>query len=220
MVAPFVFLPLAEETGLIGELSRWVMHEACRQAAAWMDEIDRPLRMAVNLSARDFQNLDVEGLVIDALAASGLPAQWLEVEITETAVLTDPKMTAEKVAALRECGLTVALDDFGTGYSSLTHLHGLPISRVKIDRSFVTHVREDESAAAIVTGMVRLIHSLKLDVVAEGVETPDELAFLRGVGCDEAQGFLFSRALPADECMALARRDMCAGMPTLTKRAD
>ena len=203
LLLPAVFLPVAESTGLIQDLTAWVVGEACRQAAEWQAVGYRPVRIAVNLSARDFTSGGVAEMVDAALRESGLSAEWLEVELTETAVVADMEATASQLEALRARGVAVALDDFGTGYSSLTHLQTLPISRVKIDRSFVSQMCEDERAAAIVGSMITLINSLGLEPIAEGVESATELAFLQANGCAIGQGYFFSRPLPAQDMAAL-----------------
>jgi EAL domain-containing protein (putative c-di-GMP-specific phosphodiesterase class I) len=202
LLPPAAFLPVAESTGLIGDLTAWVIGEACRQAAEWQAIGYRPLRVAVNLSARDFKSGGVAEMVDAALRESGLSAEWLEVELTETAVVADTDSTASQLEALRARGVAIALDDFGTGYSSLTHLQTLPISRVKIDRSFVSGVCEDKRAASIVGSMITLINSLGLEAIAEGVESADELTFLRANGCAIGQGYFFSRPLPAEDLAA------------------
>jgi diguanylate cyclase (GGDEF)-like protein/PAS domain S-box-containing protein len=199
LLAPIAFLPVMEAMGIMEELTAWVVVEACRQAAAWQ-RAGSPLRMAVNLSARDFRGGRVVGVVDAALSQSGLAPQWLEVELTETAIVDDTKATARQLEELRAHGVSVALDDFGTGYSSLSHLRTLPISRVKIDRSFVSHAAGNDSDAAIVGAMIALIHSLGLEAIAEGIETEEDLAFLRRHDCDLGQGYFFSRPLPAEEC--------------------
>jgi diguanylate cyclase (GGDEF)-like protein/PAS domain S-box-containing protein len=203
LLLPAVFLPVAESTGLIQDLTAWVVGEACRQAAEWQAVGYRPVRIAVNLSARDFKSSGVAEMVDAALRESGLSATWLEVELTETAVVADMESTASQLEALRARGVAIALDDFGTGYSSLTHLQSLPISRVKIDRSFVSQMCEDGRAAAIVSSMITLISSLGLEAVAEGVESAAELAFLQANGCAIGQGYFFSRPLPAEGMAAL-----------------
>jgi diguanylate cyclase (GGDEF)-like protein/PAS domain S-box-containing protein len=217
LLPPAAFLPVAESTGLIEDLTAWVIGEACRQAAEWQAIGYRPLRVAVNLSARDFKRGGVAEMVDAALRESGLSAEWLEVELTETAVVADTDSTASQLKALRARGVTSALDDFGTGYSSITHLQTLPISRVKIDRSFVSGVCEDERAAAIVGALITLINSLGLEAVAEGVESADELAFLQANGCAIGQGYFFSRPLPAADLAALQATTasiMSHGAPT------
>jgi EAL domain-containing protein (putative c-di-GMP-specific phosphodiesterase class I) len=202
---PDAFVPIAESMGLIEELTTWVVNEACRQTAVWQEQ-GYYLRTAVNLSARDFRSGHVCAVVDAALADSGLAPQWLEVELTETAIVEDSEATAEQLTALRERGVTVALDDFGTGYSSLSHLRTLPISRVKIDRAFVSRAAVEEREATIVGAMIGLIHSLGLEAIAEGIETEADLAFLRDQACDLGQGYLFARPLPADECSELLSR--------------
>ena len=201
---------MAESTGVIEQLTAWVVEEACTQAATWQAQGVPALRTAVNLSARDFRGERVVGLVTGALAGSGLEPSLLEVELTETAIVEDGPSTARQLEALRELGVAIALDDFGTGYSSLSHLRQLPISRVKIDRSFVTQVADDPRSATIVRAMVGLIHGLGLEVIAEGIETADDLAFLRDHGCDLGQGYLFSRPVPAAEFARLVERGSTA----------
>jgi diguanylate cyclase (GGDEF)-like protein/PAS domain S-box-containing protein len=208
LLPPAAFLGLAESTGLIEQLTAWVVDEACGQAAAWRDQGAPQLRMAVNLSARDFRSERVVGVVAGALERSGLAPSLLEVELTETAIVEDGAATARQLEALQDLGVTVALDDFGTGYSSLSHLRTLPISRVKIDRSFVSQVSDERRSAAIVGAMVDLIHSLGLEAIAEGIETQEDLNFLRGYACDLGQGYLFSRPIPAGECAKLLGCDL------------
>lgn len=217
LLPPAAFSPVAESTGLIEDLTAWVIGEACRQAAEWQALGYRPLRVAVNVSARDFKSGGVAETVDAALRESGLSAEWLEVELTETAVVVDTDSTASQLEALRTRGVAVALGDFGTGYSSLTHLQTLPISRVKIDRSFVSEECEDERAAAIVGSMITLINSLRLEAVAEGVESADELVFLRANECAIGQGHFFSRPLPFSDLAALQATTASAlgrGVPT------
>ena len=159
--------------------------------------------MAVNVSPRQLHSPTLVAAVKAALLASGLPAQRLEIELTETAAISELEATCRVLGELRALGVGVALDDFGTGYASLSHLHQLPIDRVKIDRSFVSRVEEDEHAASIVTALVGLAHNLHLGTVAEGIETAGQLAFLQKLGCEQAQGYLFARPTPASECAAL-----------------
>jgi diguanylate cyclase (GGDEF)-like protein/PAS domain S-box-containing protein len=208
LLAPAAFLDVAESTGLIEQLTAWVVDEACAQAAAWLAQGGPALRMAVNLSARDFRGERVVGLVAGALERSGLAPSLLEVELTEAAIVEDGPSTARQLEALRELGVAIALDDFGTGYSSLSHLRQLPIARVKIDRSFVTQVADDPRSATIVRAMVGLIHGLGLEAIAEGIETEGDLAFLRDHGCDLGQGYLFSRPVPAEEFAKLVDRGL------------
>jgi len=200
LVPPLDFIQLAEDTGLILPIGDWVLRAACDQAKAWSRSLKRPVRMAVNLSARQLYEGGLTDAVAAVLKASGLPAAQLELEITETAAMRDPKEAARTLRALKARGVRIALDDFGTGYSSLSHLMGLPIATVKVDRSFVRGLLAAPERAALVAAVIALGHRLDLTVVAEGVETAEERAFLTGEGCDAIQGFLFSRPLPAEEC--------------------
>lgn len=204
LVPPLEFIPLAEEIGVIGPIGRGVVQQACRDAVACYTRLGRPLRMAVNLSSQRLHSPGIVPRIQADIAAAGLSPEQLEIEVTETAIMTDEEVARETLRDLREHGVTVALDDFGTGYSSLSHLHKLPIDRIKIDRSFVSRIECDEDAAAIVKAVTQLAHTLGLGVVAEGVETETELAFLRRIGCDEAQGYLFSRPLPFDSALTVA----------------
>jgi diguanylate cyclase (GGDEF)-like protein/PAS domain S-box-containing protein len=203
LLAAFEFIPVTEEIGLLASLDDWVLQMACREAALWLDLTARPLRLAVNVSARRLQRPGLVRSISAALEASGLPPQQLELELTETAIMADEQLAARLLGELHDMGVTVALDDFGTGYSSLSRLHRLPIDRVKIDRSFVARLTDDDGAAAIVSGVVGLSESLGLGAVAEGVETAEQLAFLRELGCDAAQGYLLGRPQPGEECRRL-----------------
>ncbi len=203
LLAALEFIPVAEEIGLLASLDDWVLRAACREAAQWRDLAARPLRLAVNVSARRLQRPGLVRSIVAALEASGLAPQQLELELTETAIMADEQLAARLLGELHDLGVTVALDDFGTGYSSLSRLHRLPIDRVKIDRSFVARLNDDEGAAAIVSGVVGLSESLGLGAVAEGVETAAQLAFLRELGCEAAQGYLLGRPQPGEECRRL-----------------
>lgn len=189
LVSPAAFVPVAEETGLIIAIGEWVMHEACRAAATWPD----PVRVAVNVSALQFRHGGFAGVVAQALARSGLDPRRLEVEITESVFLDGEGPVVRLLHSLRALGVRVALDDFGTGYSSLSYLRSFPFDKIKIDRSFVTAVAEDASAAAIVRAIVDLAGALKMDTTAEGVEETAQLDCLRAQGCGSIQGYLFSR---------------------------
>ena len=203
LVAPLEFVPLAEEAGLIGGIDTWVMATACREAAAWRGDYGEAARIAVNISPRHLHSPDFLTQIGGAIVDSGLPAEDLEVELTETAILADASLATSVLTQLRDLGVTVALDDFGTGYSSLSHLYKLPISTVKIDRSFVSRVETDADAGAIVRAVTDLGHSLGLRVVGEGIETVGQLRLLKQLGCDEGQGYLFAKPLPAAEFRSL-----------------
>jgi EAL domain-containing protein (putative c-di-GMP-specific phosphodiesterase class I) len=209
MVQPQEFIPLAEETGLIVPLGAEVLRQACRQTALWRNQGHPELTVAVNLSARQFSQQDLVAVVEEALRLSGLPASHLELEITESTAMGNVGVASETLKRLQAMGVRVSLDDFGTGYSSLYYLKQFPINALKIDKFFVQHAPEDPDDAAIVQAIVSMAHSLGLKIVAEGVETAEQLAFLRGLGCEMIQGFIFSRPLPAQalgEILAQGRR--------------
>lgn len=198
LVSPATFIPLAEETGLIGPIGEWVLAQACAQCRAWLDQGLPPLRMAVNLSASQFARSDVLPQVMGVLKRTGLTPRMLELEITESTVMKNAEHSREVLHQLKARGIGLAIDDFGTGYSSLGYLKRFPLDSVKIDRSFVLDLPDDQDNAAITQAVIGMAHSLGLRVVAEGVETEAQLAFLRHHGCDEAQGYCLSPPLPAE----------------------
>ena len=193
MVSPADFIPLAEETGLINEIGAWAMTEACRVAATWPDK----LRVSVNLSVAQFSGPDLAEIAADALHQSGLEPSRLELEVTESLFLGDAPATFAHLHRLRALGLSIALDDFGTGYSSLSLLRNFPFDKLKIDQTFVRDLPERPNCEAIVGAVAGLARSLAMTTVAEGVETKDHLARVAAAGCDEVQGYLFSRPMPA-----------------------
>ena len=204
LVPPLAFVPLAEETGLIVPIGRWVLQTACAQARAWQRaQVDGPPTvMSVNLSARQFSQAGLVDEVAALLATTGLPPQALELEITESVVMDETEAGIARLHALRDLGVRLVLDDFGTGYSSLSYLRRLPLDAIKIDRSFVmglgTGGPDDRSSdLPIVQAVIALAHALGIEVVAEGIETPEQLRLLRSLGCDRGQGFLFARPLGA-----------------------
>ncbi|MBF0133482.1 MAG: EAL domain-containing protein [Magnetococcales bacterium] len=199
MVSPGEFIPIAEETGLILPLGEWILKTACRQNRIWRESGFDRLRMAVNLSVRQFRQRDLFERVRRILENSGLPPQLLELEITESMVMDNVESVIVTMTRLRSLGLLIAVDDFGTGYSSLSYLKRFPLHTLKIDQSFVRDLTFDSDDAAIVNAIIAMAQSLKLNVVAEGVETEDQLSFLRLHGCDEMQGYYFSKPLPAEE---------------------
>ncbi len=197
-VGPDEFVPIAERSGLINNIGAWVLHESCRQVVAWSNAGLPPIGVAVNLATAQFKGSDVPRLVAEVLEATGLSPSRLELEITETGVMQDIRNAAEVLRALAALGVTLAIDDFGTGYSSLSYLRKLPVDKIKIDRSFVSDVAANEDAAAIAKAIVGLAHSLRLSVIAEGVETEEQAKFIRETGCAYAQGFLYGRPQPPD----------------------
>ena len=206
VIPPDEFIALAEETGAIHEIGRWVLQAACRQAARWQREGLPPIHVAVNVSARQFANDNLVAQVSAALEASGLAPQRLEVEITESVVAQNVKRAAQILAGIRALGVRIALDDFGTGYSSLAQLKRFPIDIIKVDRAFVSELPHDAADAAIAQAIIAMGRSLGRVVVAEGVETAAQHAFLKAQGCDEIQGYLVSPPLEAGDCAAFLRR--------------
>jgi EAL domain-containing protein (putative c-di-GMP-specific phosphodiesterase class I) len=197
-VSPVKFIPLAEETGLIVPIGEWVLRMACKQNKDWMDRGFAPMIVAVNLSARQFE-ADLVSVVARVLEETGLDPQYLELEITESITMNNQHRVVEKLHALKQLGVKIGMDDFGTGYSSLSYLKKFPIDTLKIDKSFVRDITSDMDDAAIVEAVIAMGHSLKLNVVAEGVENVEQLDFLRSRDCDEIQGFWFSAPLPLEQ---------------------
>jgi diguanylate cyclase (GGDEF)-like protein/PAS domain S-box-containing protein len=203
LVMPGEFIGLAEDAGLIVPLGNWVLRTACRQARQWLDA-GTPLMVAVNLSGRQFQATDVVSLVALALSESQLPAQWLELELTESVIMDSAERSIVALEALKALGVRLAIDDFGTGYSSLSYLKRFPLDKLKIDQSFVAGMTQDANDRAITTAVVAMAHSLGLEVLAEGVETVQQLDMLRALGCETVQGYLLGRPVPAEQLHPLA----------------
>jgi diguanylate cyclase (GGDEF)-like protein/PAS domain S-box-containing protein len=199
LVQPAEFVGVLEDTGLIVRTGSWIIEAACRQIAAWLRSAVGPVHVAVNVSSRQFVEGDLEGEVRQALARHQVPAELLELELTETALMSNAERTIKVLGALKELGVKVAIDDFGTGYSSLAYLQRFPIDKLKIDIAFVRNITTNPNDAAIALAIISMAHSLKLRVIAEGVESRPQLEYLRRNRCDEIQGYYFSRPLPAGE---------------------
>jgi diguanylate cyclase (GGDEF)-like protein/PAS domain S-box-containing protein len=211
LIPPAQFIPLAEETGLIVPIGEWVLKTACLQNKAWQDQGLPWLRMAVNLSPRQFAHESLLHDVARVLNETGLDPAWLEFEITESMVMRDPEHAVTLLRGLKAMGIHLSIDDFGTGYSSLSYLKRFPLDSVKIDRSFIRDVPGDGDDAAITQAIIAMAHSLRLGVIAEGVETEEQLHFLRVNGCDEMQGYHFSGPLPEDQFLRLLQGTVVAG---------
>jgi EAL domain-containing protein (putative c-di-GMP-specific phosphodiesterase class I) len=205
---PGEFIPLAEETGLIVELGETVLRAACAQARLWHDSGLIDFRVAVNVSPQQLQHDDFPDTVAEILETTGLPPRNLEIEVTETSLMQDPEAGIRTLHALRKMGVKIAIDDFGTGYSSLGYLKRLPIDSVKLDASFVKDATRHPDDAALVMAIITLAHNLRKKVIAEGIESEDQLAFLRLLRCDEGQGYFLGRPRSSDElALTLDRRE-------------
>lgn len=230
IVSPSLFIPLLEELGLMPDIGEWVLHTACAQAVSWSEQGLPPMRIAVNLSAQQFYRGNIVQVVSQALGQSGLAPHLLELELTESLTLDETEATVRIMGELKNVGVSLTLDDFGTGWSSLSYLRRFPLDRIKIDRSFMRDVTTHDSAAAVVHSILNLAQSLGLTCVAEGVETTEQLSYLKEKLCSEMQGYLFSQPLPAAEMPALLRAacrvglgapnaDLATPAPTLMGRA-
>jgi diguanylate cyclase (GGDEF)-like protein len=206
LVPPNAFIPIAEETGLILPIGEWVLRAACRQVREWIDAGLPPVRVAVNLSPQQFRHADLHAVVKSALADAGLEPGFLELELTESSVMHDPKESTATLERLSQMGVHISIDDFGTGYSSLSYLRRFPLDKLKIDRSFVRDLMSSRDDASIVKAIISLAHNLRLRVVAEGVETREQLEFLRDLGCDQYQGYYCSPAVPPAKFVELLQR--------------
>jgi len=216
LVAPMVFIPVAEETGLIVQLGEWVLREACQQVRRWIDAGMPPVRVAINLSAKQFRQANLASVVKSALAEANIEPGFIELELTESSVMHNPEKSAETLASLSAMGSHISIDDFGTGYSSLSYLRRFPLDKLKIDRSFIRDLMKSPDDVSIVKAIISLAHSLRLRVVAEGVETAEQLDFLRQLGCDQYQGYHCSPAVVPDAFAELIMRQR-AERPELTE---
>jgi diguanylate cyclase (GGDEF)-like protein/PAS domain S-box-containing protein len=208
MISPAQFIPIAEETGLILPLGEWVLRTACQQAKYWYDQLGTRFMISVNLSSRQFQQQDLVSTVYRSLRDTQLPPELLELEITETLGMKNPELTLKTLHELKSMGIHIAIDDFGTGYSSLSYLKKFPIDTLKIDQSFVSDINGDSSDGAIVVAVIALAHSLKLKVIAEGVETPEQAEYLLDHGCERIQGYIFSPPVPAQDFEDIIKKNL------------
>ena len=203
LISPSEFIPLAEDTGLIVPIGEWVLRTACLQGRRWREQGFAPIQIGVNISARQFHDQDLTQTVIRILEETGWSPKYLELELTESSIMQNAEFAADMLTRLKSMGINISIDDFGTGFSSLGSLKRLPIDALKIDQSFVREATTDPDDAALVMAIITLAHNLRLRVVAEGVETEDQLRFLQLLRCDEIQGYFFSRPLPAEQLVAL-----------------
>jgi EAL domain-containing protein (putative c-di-GMP-specific phosphodiesterase class I) len=205
IVAPADFVAVAEETGLIIPMGRWALHEACRQVQAWQEELcwDTPLRLSANLSVRQFGQIDLVRMVTATLNETRLPATSLHLEITESAIISQSHPAVNIIHDLRALGVAIHLDDFGTGYSSLSYLHRIPLDAIKIDRAFISAIDSENLSREVVRAILGLVRAVGVDAIAEGVTSETQVDVLRELGCEYAQGYLFSRPLPPDEMRTL-----------------
>ncbi len=200
-ISPIQFIPIAEETKLILPIGEWVLKEACRQTVAWQKKHGSSMQVAVNISAIQFDRFDFLNTVISALEETGLDPSYLELEVTETVLMQDVNIVIERLNELRSLGISIAIDDFGTGYSSLQYLQQLPLDKLKIDRSFINTIEANKGSALVET-IVLLAKRFGLKILAEGIEDKEQLEFLESLGCDEAQGYYFSKPVPHTQVMA------------------
>jgi diguanylate cyclase len=219
LISPKDFIPVADECGLLDAIGEWVLCEACRQAKAWQEQGLRPMRVAVNLAPSQFRLTNLVDRIRHALEAARLDPQYLEIELTESAVMSDAEESIVILEAISRMGVLVSVDDFGTGYSSMSYLRRFPIDKLKIDRCFVEEMTRRPEDASIVRAIISLAHSLHLKVIAEGVETPEQLALLTELGCDQYQGFYFSPALVPGQFVDLVKNSSALARPLTEEEA-
>ena len=203
LIDPLEFIPLTEETGLIINIGEWALYEACRANKSWQDQGYEPISIAVNISAKQFNYQNIPELISRVLTNSGLNPSYLELEITESAIMEDVELGIKRLNEIKKMGVKISIDDFGTGYTSIKYLKHFPIHAVKIDQSFIKDLPEDKNDAAITAAVIALAHQLELIVVAEGVETQEQLAFLTEHACDIIQGYYVAKAAPEEEFLSL-----------------
>ena len=205
-ISPTAFIPVAEETGMIIKIGEWVIHEACKQGADWAKRGFKPILISVNLSAKQLREDRLSEIIAQILVETGMNPKYLGLELTESAIILDPERALERLKNIKSMGIKMSMDDFGTGYSSLSYLKKFPLDTLKIDQSFIHDIMLNHEDASLVKAIISMAHSLGMDVVAEGVEQQEQLEFLGLHGCDTIQGYLFSRALPAEKVEELLPR--------------
>ena len=208
VVSPEYFVPVAENSHLITKIGEYVMDEACRQNKLWQNMGLPPIVMSINLTSEDFYQKDVKQFISEKLMETGLSPEWLEIELTESLAMKDIDFAVQQMQELRDIGLKLAMDDFGTGYSSLSYIQKMPITLLKLDKSFITLIEDDNVAREIVSAIIKIAKSKRINTIAEGVETEGQLAILEELGCDFIQGFLFERPMNADALTEYLRRSM------------
>ncbi len=217
---PSKFIPIAEDTGLIIPIGEWVIQEACRQAGAWQEQGVPVMNLSINLSARQFHKQTIVETISGILRETGFDPQHLELEITESVIMQDVEENIQTLRRLKDLGIRLSIDDFGTGYSSLNYLKRFPIDVLKIDQSFVRDITSDHDDSSVVTAIIALAHSLNLKVIAEGVETVEQLTFLKERGCDEVQGYYFSKPIPGNRVKDLFKRELKPVRPQMLAHKD
>ena len=205
-ISPGVFIPIAEETGLIMEIGEWVIREACRQGAEWQEQGYKLEKISVNLSARQLKEPRLCDIIDSILKDTQMDPQFLGIELTESAIIREPEVAILRLEKIKSLGVKLSLDDFGTGYSSLSYLKRFPIDTLKIDQSFIRDVTTEKEDVALVQAIITMAHGLEMDVIAEGVEVREQYEFLVSHDCDTIQGYLFSRPIPADKMQAMLKK--------------
>jgi len=199
MISPNVFIPIAEKSGMISEISHFVLCEACQQTAIWQKQGLSPIVMSINFASGDFYQANVCEVVQRELDRAGLEAKYLELELTERLALGDINYTVQQMNALRKMGILLAMDDFGTGYSSLSYIQLLPLTLLKLDRSFIIEIETDKVAQEIVSAVIKIAKSMNMETIAEGVEYEKQSEILKNMGCDYIQGYLYGKPMPAED---------------------
>ena len=204
-ISPAEFIPIAEEAGFITAIDQWVFREACQQCVKWLEAGFQFKGMSINVSSEDIQRMDFQERIQEVMGSLGIEPKYIELEITETALMRSVDVSMANLKKVKDMGIRIALDDFGTGYSSLNYLRQIPISTLKIDKSFIDHINDSEKEKALIHQIIQMAHIMSLKVVAEGAETEEQYQLLKGQSCDYIQGYYFSKPLSPDACERLMR---------------